>query len=91
MTPLLATRSNMLIAAPTATVATAWSPAWIASSAFFTNVRAADRYGRFRARRRSDTLIRFFADLLFATIYHLSIHLLWLPDTPSSGARATLR
>jgi hypothetical protein len=70
MTPLPATRSSMLIASPTAVAATSALPPRIATSAFFTYVRAADRYGRFRTRFRSDTKMRFFADLLFANLNH---------------------
>lgn len=66
MTPLLATRSNVLIAAATAAAAIASSPAVIASLAFRTVLRAVVRCGWFRNRRRSATRIRFNADLLFA-------------------------
>lgn len=71
MMPLPATRSNMLIASPTAVVAVSASPARIANSAFFTNVRAAVRNGRLRRRRRSATRMRFFAESLFAKVVHL--------------------
>ena len=91
MIPLLATRSNMLIASPTAVAATAGSPALIANSAFFTYVRAADRYGRFRARRCSATRIRFFADLLLATLIHLSLFIDIVRDTPQRDAAGALR
>ncbi len=91
MMPLPATRSSMLIASPTAVAAAVWSPALIASSAFFTNVRAADRYGRFLARRCSATRIRFFADLLLATLDHLSLSVSVFGGTPRRGAGVTLR
>lgn len=90
MMPLLATRSNMLMASPTAVAATVWSPARIANSALFTNVRAADRYGRFLARRCSATRIRFFADLLFATLDHLSLTVSLFKGTPRRDAHETL-
>lgn len=91
MMPLRATRSNMLMASPTAVDATVWSPARIANSAFFTNVRAADRYGRFLARRCSATRIRFFADLLLATPDNLSLSVPIFRGTPRRGAAGTLR
>ena len=69
--PFPATRSSMLIASPTAVDAVVESPARIASSAFFTNVRADVRNGRLRRRRRSATRIRFFAESLFAKVVHL--------------------
>ncbi len=69
--PLPATRSSTLIASPTAVAATVASPARIANSAFLTNVRAAERYERFRSRRLSETRIRFLDDLLFAKSLHL--------------------
>ncbi len=90
MMPLPATRSKMLIASPTAVAAADWSPALIANSAFLTNVRAADRYGRFLARRCSATRIRFFADLLFATLSHLSLSVALFRGTPRRGAPVTL-
>ena len=90
MMPLPATRSSMLIASPTAVAATVGSPARIASSAFLTKVRAADRYGRLRCRRRSATKMRFFADLLFANPLHPSLNHQPSPDTPRPGARQTL-
>lgn len=69
--PLPATRSSTLIATATASVAAAWSPLAMVVSAFLTKVRADDTYGRLWTRRRSATRIRFSADLLLATIYHL--------------------
>ncbi len=71
--PLPATRSRTLTASPTAVAATVSSPARIANSAFLTKVRAADRYERFRNRRRSETRIRFLDDLLFANLPHLML------------------
>ena len=71
MMPLPATRSSILIASPTAAAATVGSPARMATSAFFTYVLAAVRYGRLRKRRRSETRMRFSADLLFAKFVHL--------------------
>lgn len=88
MTPLLATRSSMLTALTTAVAAASASPSRIASSAFLTKVRAADRKGRFRSRRRSATRIRFSADLLFAKTAYLSLSCRVLRhtlDTPTSG------
>ncbi len=90
MMPLPATRSNMLMASPTAVAATGWSPALMANSAFFTKVRAADRYGRFLARRRSATRMRFLADLLLATLIHLSLFVFISKGTPRRGATRTL-
>lgn len=90
MMPLPATRSRILIASPTAVAATAWSPDLIANSAFFTKVRDADRYGRFLARRCSATRMRFFADLLFATLDHLSLFVSPFKGTPRRGAAITL-
>lgn len=72
MTPFPATRSSVLTALFTAASASG-SPARIASSAFFTNVRAMDRYGRFLSRFRSAMRIRFKADLLFANEVHPSL------------------
>lgn len=89
--PFPATRSSMLIASPTAVAATSWSPARIAISAFLTNVRAADRYGRFRCRRRSATRIRFFADLLLANLTFPSVISASTLDIPSNGYSAAAR
>jgi hypothetical protein len=72
MIPLPATRSSILTASLTAAAAAAGSPARIANSAFLTYVRAAVRNGRFRCRRRSETRMRFSADLLFAKAPHLN-------------------
>lgn len=70
MMPFDAIRSSVRAASSTATSAEPWSPAVMASSAFLTSVRADDRNGRFRCRRRSETRIRFSADLLFAKSDH---------------------
>jgi hypothetical protein len=88
MMPLPATRSSMLIASPTAVAATVASPARIATSAFLTYVRAAVRYGRFRSRRRSETRMRFSADLLFAKVPHLVCITESARGTPKSGPLA---
>src|SRR5262249_12822930 len=72
----------------TAVAATWASPARIATSAFLTNVRAADRYGRFRCRRRSATRIRFSADLLFANVPHLVRVSNYTTGTPKERPRA---
>lgn len=71
--PFPATRSNVLTAFCTAASAASASPARTANSAFFTNVRAIDRYGRFLNRFRSATRMRFKAVLLFANEFHPSI------------------
>src|SRR5918993_844474 len=66
ITSLSATRSRTLTASRVATSAVATSPAAIAISAFFTNVRASVRRGLFSSRRRSATRIRFFDDFELA-------------------------
>ena len=66
ITSLSATRSRTLTASRVAASAAATSPAAIAVSAFFTNVRASVRSGLFSSRRRSATRIRFFDDFELA-------------------------
>ena len=66
MTPLFATRSRTLAASRVAASAATGSPAAIANSAFFTNVRADVRRGLLRSRLRSATRILFFADFELA-------------------------
>ncbi len=73
ITPLLATRSSVLMASNTAADAASPPPSVIAASALRTEVLAAVRNGLFRRRRRSDTRIRFFADLLFAKAVYPSL------------------
>ena len=68
MTPLSATRSSTLTACSVAASAALESPEAMASSAFLTNVRASERNGLFRSRRRSATRIRFFADFELAKV-----------------------
>ena len=66
MTSLSATRSRTLTASNVAASAASTSPDAIATSAFFTNVRASVRSGLFSSRRRSATRIRFFDDFELA-------------------------
>ncbi len=66
ITSLSATRSRTLTASNVAASAAATSPDAIATSAFFTNVRASVRSGLFSSRRRSATRIRFFDDFELA-------------------------
>src|SRR5262249_34716272 len=66
MTPLFATRSRTLAASRVAASAATGSPAAIASSAFFTKVRAEVRNGLFCSRLRSATRILFLADFELA-------------------------
>src|SRR3954469_96694 len=66
ITSLSATRSSTLTASRVAASAVATSPEAIATSAFFTNVRASVRSGLFSSRRRSATRMRFFDDLELA-------------------------
>ncbi len=66
MTPLSATRSSTLTARSVAASAALASPDAIATSAFFTNVRASVRSGLLLSRRRSATRMRFFDDLELA-------------------------
>ena len=88
-TPLPATRSSILIASVTAVAASAWSPPAIAVSALRTKVRAADLYGRFRCRRRSETRIRFSADFVFAKTDHPSRYVIAEGMTLPSVVSAT--
>lgn len=90
MTPLPATRSSMLIASPTAVAAAVASPARMAISAFLTKVRAAERYGRLRKRRRSLTRMRFSADLLLANVNFPSIVTSGPMGTPQYGSYAAM-
>src|SRR5215212_11809168 len=66
ITSLSATRSSTLTASNIAASAAVRSPDAIATSAFFTNVRASVRSGLFSSRRRSATRIRFFDDFELA-------------------------
>src|SRR5829696_6850365 len=66
ITSLSATRSSTLTASNVAASATLTSPDAIATSAFFTKVRASVRSGLFSSRRRSATRIRFFDDFELA-------------------------
>ncbi len=66
ITSLSATRSSTLTASNVAASAVLRSPDAIATSAFFTNVRASVRSGLFSSRRRSATRIRFFDDFELA-------------------------
>lgn len=66
ITSLSATRSSTLTASRIAASAALTSPDAIATSAFFTNVRASVRRGLFSSRRRSATRIRFFDDFELA-------------------------
>ena len=66
ITSLSATRSSTLTASSVAASAASTSPDAIATSAFFTNVRASVRSGLFSSRRRSATRIRFFDDFELA-------------------------
>src|SRR5215211_8438297 len=66
ITSLSATRSSTLTASKIAASAAVRSPDAIATSAFFTNVRASVRNGLFSSRRRSATRIRFFDDFELA-------------------------
>src|SRR5215203_649581 len=66
ITSLSATRSSTLTASRIAASAAPTSPDAIATSAFFTNVRASVRSGLFSSRRRSATRILFFDDLELA-------------------------
>ena len=66
ITSLSATRSSTLIASSVAASAALQSPDAIATSAFFTKVRASVRSGLFSSRRRSATRIRFFDDFELA-------------------------
>jgi hypothetical protein len=66
MTSLSATRSSTLTASNVAALAASTSPDAIATSAFFTNVRASVRSGLFSSRRRSATRMRFFEDFELA-------------------------
>jgi hypothetical protein len=66
ITSLSATRSSTLTASKIAASAAPMSPDAIATSAFFTNVRASVRSGLFSSRRRSATRIRFFDDFELA-------------------------
>jgi len=66
ITSLSATRSSTLTASNVAASAALTSPDAIATSAFFTNVRASVRSGLFSSRRRSATRIRFFDDFELA-------------------------
>ncbi len=66
MTSLSATRSSTLTASRMAASAVATSPEAMATSAFFTKVRASVRNGLFSSRRRSATRIRFFDDFELA-------------------------
>src|ERR671920_1206094 len=66
ITSLSATRSSTLTASNIAASAALTSPDAIATSAFFTNVRASVRSGLFSSRRRSATRIRFFEDFELA-------------------------
>jgi hypothetical protein len=66
ITSLSATRSRALTASSVAASAAPTSPDAIATSAFFTNVRASVRSGLFSSRRRSATRIRFFEDFELA-------------------------
>ena len=66
ITSLSATRSSTLTASRIAASAALTSPDAIATSAFFTNVRASVRSGLFSSRRRSATRIRFFDDFELA-------------------------
>lgn len=91
MTPLLATRSSVLIAASTVASAVAESPPWMAVSALRTEDRASVRNGLFRRRRRSDTRIRFNADLLFAKTDHPSRHAVTAGSALSRAAFAPLK
>jgi hypothetical protein len=63
---LFATRSSTLTASKIAASAALRSPDAIATSAFFTKVRASVRSGLFSSRRRSATRIRFFDDFELA-------------------------
>lgn len=91
ITPLLATRSSVLIAASTVASAVAESLPWIADSALRTEERASVRSGLFRSRRRSETRIRFNADLLFAKTDHPSRKLDTAGNTLTLAASAPLR
>jgi hypothetical protein len=66
ITSLSATRSSTLTASNVAASAALTSPDAIATSAFFTKVRASVRSGLFSSRRRSATRIRFFDDFELA-------------------------
>src|SRR5215212_1138467 len=66
ITSLSATRSSTLTASNIAASAALASPDAIATSAFFTNVRASLRSGLFSSRRRSATRIRFLDDFELA-------------------------
>jgi len=66
MTPLLATRSNVLIACLTASIASGVDPSVMTCSARRTDDRASVRCGLLRRRWRSETRIRFFADFELA-------------------------
>ena len=66
ITSLSATRSSTRTASRVAASAASTSPDAIATSAFFTNVRASVRSGLFSSRRRSATRIRFFDDFELA-------------------------
>ncbi len=66
ITSLSATRSSTLTACNVAASAALTSPDAIATSAFFTNVRASVRNGLFSSRRRSATRIRFLDDFELA-------------------------
>src|SRR5918998_2519279 len=66
ITSLSATRSSTRTASNVAASAALTSPDAIATSAFFTNVRASVRSGLFSSRRRSATRIRFFEDFELA-------------------------
>ena len=66
ITSLSATRSSTLTASSVAASAALTSPDAMATSAFFTNVRASVRRGLFSSRRRSATRIRFFDDFELA-------------------------
>ena len=70
MTSLSATRSSTLIASRVAAPANSTSPLAMATSAFFTNVRAAVRCGLLRSRFFSATRIRFFDDFEFAKFHN---------------------
>src|SRR5215218_7633786 len=66
ITSLSATRSSTLTACNVAASAALTSPDAIATSAFFTNVRASVRSGLFSSRRRSATRILFIDDFELA-------------------------
>jgi len=66
ITSLSATRSSTLTAANVAASAALTSPDAMATSAFFTKVRASVRRGLFSSRRLSATRIRFFDDFELA-------------------------